>query len=269
MVIQAFVDDSGGKGTTRHFVLAGLIGSSEEWAEFSDEWSACLRQPPTIKCFKMKDAAGCVGEFRRMGEQQRDAKLRKLARIINRYPKITTYSMIDLEGHAQTWGKRPKPQSDPYFWAYQATIMAVCHTLWDAGWRERFEIIYDEDVIFGPRARLWYPVIKRMMEILYPDQSAILPTDPMFKSDDDFLPLQAADMFAWCRRNATDKRDHEVFSWLIEELSNIQETDYSQYYDLQRMQTVLAESARLVQANDVPTEMLEMYRATAALMKRR
>lgn len=270
MVTQAFVDDSGGKGTTRHFVLAGLVGSSEAWAEFADEWAAVLRESPSISLFKMAHAANLTGQFRGMNETERDDKLRALARVINRHPKITTFSMIDLDAHAITWAKQQRPHSEPYFWPYQATIMAVCHELWDIGWRERFEIIYDEDVIFGPRARLWYPVIRRLMEIEYPEQATILPADPMFKSDDEFLPLQAADMFAWCYRNATDKQDNEAFNWLLKEMPNVKPTEYSQYYDLERMQSVMDESKRLLKEGAPSIKKLQdIYVRTASLMKRR
>jgi hypothetical protein len=270
MVVQAFVDDSGGKGSTRHFVLAGLVGSAEVWAEFSDEWAACLKQSPSIPVFKMKDAMGRPsGHFFGMTESERDAKLLALARIINRYPKIATFSIIDLDAHAQTWALGPKPQSEPYFWPYQNTIMAVCHALWDAGWRERFEIIYDEDVIFGPRARPWYPAIKKMFEMTYPEQGAILPVDPMFKTDDEFLPLQAADMFAGCLRYMVDSQDFETHAWLLNAMPNVQATGYSQFYDLQRMKDVMAEAQRLFAEGKPPLELLQLIAQMRADMKRR
>jgi hypothetical protein len=269
MVIQAFVDDSGSKGSTPHFVLAGLVGSSASWAEFSDEWALVLKEAPAIRIFKMKEAAGLTGQFRGMSAPQRDDKLRALARVINRYPKITTYSIIDLEAHSKTWAHRPRPHSEPYFWPYWNTITAVCHELYDRGWRERFEIIYDVDVIFGPRARIWYPVIRRIMEEQHPEQAKILPVDPMFKTDDEFLPIQAADMFAWCYRNATDKQDLEAFSWLLKEMPNVRATDYSQYYDLKRMQAVMDDGQRMLREGFVTKEMVEIYRKTLGLMKRR
>ncbi len=270
MVAQAFVDDSGSKGSTRHFVLAALLGSSEAWAEFSEEWRACLAMSPAIQpVFKMKEAAGLSGAFWGWSKEDRDNKLRLLARVINRYPKLFTFSMIDLDAHTKTWGLGPKPQSDPYFWPYQNTIMAICHHLWDIGWRERFEIIYDVDVIFGPRARLWYPVIQKTMEFKYPDQASILPVDPMFKTDDEFLPLQAADMFAWCVRNATDKQDQVSFAWLLGEMPNVRGTDYSQYYDFERMKAVKDDSERIAREGGVPSHLVEMFAETRKLMKRR
>lgn len=271
VVAQAFVDDSGGKGSTRHFVLAALVGAAESWANFSDEWRACLAEPPVVRpVFKMREAAGLSGAFWKWRAEDRDEKLRRLCAIINRNPRLFTYSMIDLDAHAKTWATIPgSPGKDPYFWPYQNTIMAICHHLWDIGHRERFEIIYDVQMISGPKARLWYPLIQQIMEIKFPDQAKILPVDPMFKTDDEFLPLQAADLFAWCVRNATDKQDYESFSWLLKEMPNIRGTDYSQYYDLERMQAVRDESYRLAKELDVPAEIVDMAADLRKTMKKR
>jgi hypothetical protein len=270
MTIQAFVDESGGKGQPgRHFVLAGLVSGAERWAEFSNEWRDALAQRPAIKYFKMKEAAGFSGQFWRWEKEPRDAKLRLLAAIINRYSRISTHSVIDLEAHAKTWAKMPRPHKEPYFWPYQNTIMAVCFTLWELGWRDRFEIIYDHEVIFGPRARLWYPFIKRMMEIQYPEEATILPIDPMFQSDADFLPLQASDLFAWCTRDATNDAEKHEFNWLFEAMPNVKGTVYSQYYDFDRMKAVSDEAHRLAKEGEAPPELADLYAETRALMKHR
>jgi Protein of unknown function (DUF3800) len=244
MPVQAFVDDSGGKGQapSRHFVMAGLIAHSEDWASFSDEWKACLDTPPRVRIFKMREAASCGGQFFGWSESERDAKVLALARIINRYARIATYSAIDLEAHAELWVPRQrKPHSEPYFWPFHNTIMASCFELWDRGWRERFEIIFDEQVIFGPRAKAWYPAIRDVVKMRNPDEYAIMPADPMFKTDDEFLPLQACDLFAWCWRVGSDlgPDSERPFEWLLPELRNVSLTDYRQYYDRERLQSVL------------------------------
>jgi hypothetical protein len=48
MPIQVVADESVGAepGTRSHFVMAGLIGHSEDWAEFSTEWDICLKSGP-------------------------------------------------------------------------------------------------------------------------------------------------------------------------------------------------------------------------------
>jgi hypothetical protein len=153
--------------------------------------------------------------------------------------------------------------------AIQNTIMAVCHHLWDIGWRERFEIIYDMQMISGPKARARYPVIQRLMELKYPDQAKILPVDPMFKTDDESLPLQAADLFAWCLRNATDRQDTKTFAWLLKDMPNLRGTDYSQYYDLERMKSVSAEAVRMAREEQVPSDLVKMVTEIRMLTKKR
>jgi hypothetical protein len=168
--------------------------------------------------------------------------------------------MIDLDAHAQTWARLPKPKNDPYFWPFQCTIMATCFALWDAGWRERFEIIFDEQVIYGPRAKLWYPVIRSVMKTREPEAASILPMDPLFRTDNEFVPIQASDLFAWCMRKATDDRDFKSFEWLLEELRSVNQTDYSQYYDLERMTAVQNETVRLIKEDLVPADVVRAFR---------
>lgn len=246
MPVQAFVDDSGGRGHSQYFVLAGLIGDAESWASFSDEWDACLKATPAISRFKMRDAARCTGEFRSFSASARDDKLRQLCRIINQRPRLLTYTVIDLSAHAETWAKNIWAASrDPYFWAYHNTILNAALSLWDFGWRERFEIIFDENLIFGTRAKRWYPAVLEIDRALEPDAASLMPIEPLFRSDDEFLPIQAADLFAWLLRHGFDKPDERPMPWLLDELTNITETEYSQVYDKERMESVMAESARL------------------------
>lgn len=245
MPVQAFVDDSGGRGHSRYFVLAGLITDAERWAEFSNEWDACLKARPSIRRFKMRDAAGCSGEFRSFTPSERDDKLRQFCRIINRHPKLLTYTIIDLDAYAETWAKgRFVAARDPYFWPFHNTIMNAALSLWDYGLRERFEIIFDEQLIFGPRAKVWYPGALAIARAREPDAASIMPIDPLFRTDDEFLPLQAADLFAWTLRNGFDNPDNRPFPWIVEELSNIVETEYSQIYDKERMESVMVQSSK-------------------------
>jgi len=263
MPFQAYVDDSGGPGHSKHFVLAGLVGHSEDWAAFSDEWRACLAEKPSIKVFKMSHAARRSGEFYRWTFQMRDEKLRNLARIVNRHAQLATYSIIDLEAHADVWAKRlGKPMNEPYFHPFYCTIMAVCFCLWDNGHRERFEIVFDDQVVFGLRAKAWWPVVRAMIESREAEAATILPVDPIFRSDDDFLPIQAADMYAWCFRKHTDDPTYRDFDWLLAEMPNVKGTDYSQYYDRERMESVLAMTMKELEARDFAPTIIKAYRET-------
>jgi len=72
-----------------------------------------------------------------------------------------------------------------------------------------------------------------------------MPIDPLFRTDDEFLPLQAADLFAWLLRNGFDNPENRPFPWIVKELSNVAETEYSQSCDKERMEAVMHESLRI------------------------
>lgn len=270
MPVQAYVDDSGGKGQSRHFVLAGLVSDSDRWALFSAEWQACLSQSPAIGVFKMREAVSCTGAFHRFTAEERDNRLRSLAQIINRHVAFAIWTMIDLDAHAQTWAKLPKPKSEVYFWPFHTMILGICFELWEeCSWRERFELIFDEQLIFGERARRWYPLVKEIMRLKHPEEFQLLPDQPVFRKDDEFLPIQAADLWAWCLRKNTDDPSAKAFEWLLAEMPDVSQATYCNYYDLERMSNVNAESMRIVKAGEVPTELLPIYEAIAKTARAR
>lgn len=240
MLIQAFVDESGSQNQNKNFVLAGLVSEATGWAQFSDEWRACLDQAPSIPAFKMRDAAKLSGHFGSFKRKERDEKITALAAIINRHVRFVMYAAVDMESHGESWGGKnlPKPMNEIYFWPYHVMIMGLCMDLWDHGIREPFEIIFDNQEIFGLRARKFYPMVAEIMRIKYPEESKILPVDPMFKPDDQFLPLQAADFFAYCLRRNTDNPDEELFHWTLPLMQNVKLSSYASYFDADRMQKI-------------------------------
>lgn len=241
MPVQAFVDDSGGRGQGKHLVSCGLVAHSDRWAMFSEDWSACLEADPAIKYFKMREAAGFSGQFFGFTEKERNDKLLQLAGAIDHHVGFVVFSSFDLEAHEQTWFKRvKKPMNEPYFWTFHNTIHAVMFELWDIGWREPFEIIFDEQDIFGPRARRYYSAIRAGMSVREKDASVLLPADPMFRDDLESKPLQACDFIAWCGRRDANDPANRPFPWLDDAIRKPYVSEYSQYYDMERLESVLS-----------------------------
>jgi hypothetical protein len=85
LVIQAFLDESGTKGTHTFFTFAGFIGRAEVWAGFSQEWSTWLKASPQIEYLKMAEAAKLNQQFRPLGARQRDEKLKGFVEIIKKH----------------------------------------------------------------------------------------------------------------------------------------------------------------------------------------
>ena len=266
MPAQLFVDDSGGKGHSKNFVLAGLVSDSARWYEFCQEWRECLAEEPSIPIFKMREAATLTGAFGRFSPQARDLRIKKLAQIINRHVEFAIWTVIDLDSHEKTWSKLPKPNSEPYFWSLHTIVLGTCFDLWETcNWREKFEANFDEQLIFGERARRWYPLISELVLHQHPEESTILPPHLTFCKDDDFPQIQAADLWAWCIRRNTDNPDEQAFQWLLSEMRDVSQSNYCNYYDLERMTAVLDESVRLAQTGEIPEHLLHQHRHISAI----
>ncbi len=111
------------------------------------------------------------------------------------------------------------------------------------------EMIFDEHVIIGPRVKIWYPLIKESFkgrsEYEMDRLHDILPQEPMFKDDQEYLPLQAADLIAWLFRMAWSGNRNE-FEWIAVELSSvIPMSEYSSVFTAERMQRIKAISLQM------------------------
>jgi hypothetical protein len=219
-VIQAYVDDTGLDGRGPYMIFSALLGIAEDWAGISDAWKAALDEFPRIDYFKMDEAVGFDGEFYRFSESQRDYKLTRLARAVKgHYPIIEHAVISDLKAiNEKVVPRSKKPATEPYFWPFQLTIQSIGVSILTSNpdFDEPFEIFFDENVIFGPRAKAWYPIIRAMSE---PKLKAILPVEPFFRDDMNTMPLQAADLTAWMTRN--DEQGSNDFGWLREHMGGI------------------------------------------------
>jgi hypothetical protein len=218
MAVQAFLDDSGNVGQHKWFVLAGWMATVEQWAAFSEDWQRCLDSNPRIAHFKLNEAVSCEkGEFRHWREDARDQKLVALARVIRRHQPMAVFYATAIEPLMAARASWPKPLSNPIFWAYQSSIHIVCHELFSSGQRERFEMFFDENSRLAPSLKLWYPVLRAVLE--EEERLALMPVEPLFRDDKRFLPLQAADLLAGVLRQGLSGETSRLWSVVETELS--------------------------------------------------
>ena len=230
VAIQAVVDDSGTLGTHPVTVLAGLIAPAVIWADFADRSRAALDKPPKVWRFKMEEAHGRDGAFAALSEKERDDKLHKLARVISRTGFTLIHCTTELAGFKAFVGEKlPKDPlrlnylKDPYVLPFHLMVLGVAGELLSRGQKYQFEIVFDEDRIFGPRAKHWYQVIRRVTP---PEVQAILPAEPRFSADELDTAIQAADMFAWFLRMSASGERHQL-EWLIPTLFTVPMSPYS------------------------------------------
>jgi hypothetical protein len=263
MPMQAYVDESGDKGQGDWLTLVGLIASAEEWAKFSDDWRAVLNQPPAVSAWHMREAVNLKEEFRRWSAEERDARLRQLSDVVNKYQITALHASVDIPAYMEfmaplidvPFSVRRKKSSakrvihEPYWIGFNAIIMAVCYELIDQGATERFEIIFDEKKIFGPRVRAWYPAMRIWMD---PHEDAIMPVDPVFRDDKEFVPLQCADLLAWILHRDLIENDGNStflsprraqgtgrsFDWIKNAMHGLVWSGHRQLFDRARLQGI-------------------------------
>jgi hypothetical protein len=261
VLIQAFVDDSGVKGQGTVFVFSALLSSALMWARFSDKWKACIEETPSILYFKMHEAVKRCGEFAKFSPTERDEKLKRLCAIIAGASLMEISCIVKLDDFNETLGKHSAgPMTHPYFYPFYVTVLGVAHQLLEWGHKEPFEIIFDEHVIFGPRVKAWYPVIRTLQDA---DVRSIMPVEPFFRSDNDILPLQAADLTAWMHRRVNNEGLGE-FAWVESALTGLYPSEFSNRFTLERMKGIVDKSYEITPEKlfQEQREAIEVYKQT-------
>ncbi len=195
VVLQAFIDDSASdRAEDKRLVLAGYMQTAEQWALFSEEWAAELARPRWLKSLHM--SAGFPG----FSNAEKEAKLEALASVIQRFKPVSiecSISQRDFNDLVKPNG--PYDLRHAYFPCFVGILHGVARTIAEEGWYDKADIIFDEQGSVGRGAAAWYLPIKHSFPLL----AANLGGAPIFRDDEEVLPLQAADMLAWyVRREA-------------------------------------------------------------------
>lgn len=211
MVLQAYMDEST-DDESGLFVLAGYISSAEKWAQFSREWETLLPlsalQEDGRYRFKMSEMAqrrmGNVPAFlhviRKYAEMSVSCVVDKtvLQRVLGRLTAHVSVEggeqQIDIESIKKAWG-------DPYYFGFRA-LMDGFHQLRSE--KSPLVPLSDEpvDFYFDEHSR------KKVIRLIWDDylrrrpveQRSWFGSEPRFENDEKFLPLQAADCWAWWAR---------------------------------------------------------------------
>lgn len=191
-MLQAHVDASTEGGEL--FVLAGYIAPAEAWASFSDDWQAELDRPQKLRAFKMKDQAR--NHWRRTERFYRVIE-KHVTMAVSVTIRIPDLERIVSEAHWPPQLETVDQLKNPYFYAFQLLLSNFGVHQEEAGIREKVDFIFDDqterEVIYRNWLRLKASITGRAAEMMG--------DDPVFKDDEEVLPLQAADLWAWWVRH--------------------------------------------------------------------
>jgi hypothetical protein len=204
MVVQAYFDESGSNVHSPVFAMGGFISTVDRWAAFSLDWEAALAEAPALDYFRMNEAHRLkeqFGEERGWDEELRDKRVNRLCEIICDH----AITRVDIALYRKDYDIIFEDITDefemfknPYFALFMEAVKEIGILRWEVGDDSVLEYIFDELGTIGEVAVQHWPVIKAAMPF---GIGAYVGERPIHQDDKKFLPLQAADLYAWqCRR---------------------------------------------------------------------
>jgi hypothetical protein len=215
LMLQAYIDGSG-NGRPDSLVLAGYVASAEVWRDFSTEWKAHV-DLAGLRRFKMSEMTGrpeIAASFFRIIENHNltaavsitvdTAGLRKVVREI--------VPAADIEA---------EHLDNPYFIALRAIIEGLAALQDQVGISEPVDFIFDDQSEKAYIAEIW----DFLRAAAHRDIKSKIGASPIFRDDVDFMPLQAADLYAyWVRKWHLEGRGDRLnvpFPWKVRRKFNI------------------------------------------------
>jgi hypothetical protein len=201
-VLQAFTDDSAAQSGDRRLFLAGFIHTAEGWTAFSDAWATALGEDPSIEYLRMAEANNLRGPFKGWSLAERDAKLWKMAHVVQRFAPMSFEYSVSLRDH-DTLVKSTAPYGigSAHFICIFGAVCAIANHIHGVGINVPIDFIFDEQDGTSDDIALFFSNMKKSLP---EGASTLINGNPIFRSDRQVLPLQAADMLAWHIR-----REHE------------------------------------------------------------
>ena len=206
VMFQAYIDDSVSEIGERKFYLCAYVSTATQWIKFSDDWDSALKSPPAVSAFHMVDAWAFRGEFLGWSVPSRDAKLELMASVIKKHQPVAVEISLSLNKFEEIFkDSAPFFLKSPYFMCFYGMIITI------GQFHLQQNILLPVDFIFDKTTQstgtlAFYEYVKEQ----FPELSKILGSTPIFRDDEAVVPLQAADMLAWCLRRKSEGRPENI-----------------------------------------------------------
>ena len=163
---------------------------------------------PAIDYLHMVEAQNLRDQFKGWTEVAKNEKLRGLARVIRHFEPLSFEMSLNRDHfYRELKPISPRALAHPHFSCCGATVASIAKFAAAAKLQGQIEFIFDkqdgvdENIdLFFDQMKPWWP--KKVQNMIA--------GRPLFQSDSQFTPLQAADMLVWHLR-----REHEVGEELL------------------------------------------------------
>ncbi len=187
-MLRAFFDDSRERGVV--LILAGFIATVEQWHGFSERWEQSLTMmSPRWKAFKMSRV-----------DLEDTAQLERVEyhyRIIEEFTEGAFCVAMPMQPLINVFDEYVVEAKfrNPYYLAWHLVMSTFANFHRYNGWNKTLDVYFDKQTESKMVLQAWEIISEK--EGLGPFNNP-----PMFRDDEDMLPLQAADLLAWWARKA-------------------------------------------------------------------
>ena len=195
VVLRAYFDDSGTHAGSKVLVLAGFMGSPDEWSKFEDEWADILKKEG-IKSFHARDFHGGYGQCKDWPLTRRELVRGDLRRVLAARNIIGIGATVRVDDWESSASPAIKDRYiSPLYLAFEHCIQqtlhwAQCATDQQTGEIEKVSFFFDS----------FNREVARCFDIGKAYEHGWIRSDWFegiaFGQTDRMLPLQAADMLA-------------------------------------------------------------------------
>lgn len=221
-MLAAHIDDSGSNGQGPVFVLGGYVASVIQWKGFSEQWQMALDLPPKLKVVKIQHALRPEEGWARIRDpKQRNERIKRFASITHKYAHkgiVVSAGWNDLKRIKKEFLQRPKEKLNPPFYLLLINVLMsrLLSELLQEGYRGQVDFVCDEQ---GALSEITVDQFNRMRATLPKELAQFIAGPPMFRDDEQVLPLQAAHNIAWLHRRFAaehDVADRPLADWIPE-----------------------------------------------------
>jgi hypothetical protein len=171
------------------------VSTKERWELFAVEWDRALNDgEKKLAYFKMAEANSLRGEFWKWTEEERNQKLSELTYIIRKHVMFSVSAVLWWDSYRDIQAQYPAYPQSPYEILFHNVMGSTVKHIMGLRVPEKVEFIFDEQGKEGKCAREAFELAKAHIPS---EMLSYVGYEPRHKSDKDFLPLQAADMYAW------------------------------------------------------------------------
>ena len=231
---QAFLDES---ISSDELVVAGHIATAENWAAFAKEWEELLPLGTLAENneyhFKMSEMAQTPERRARVQVFYKVIEEHVISSIscrVNLRDFQRARERFDLFATRMSWTVNLGPWTNPYFFVFRVLIDKFHQER--NKFKSKLPLDRKVDFIFDERAekkailQAWDEYIDKREDEIKPYYGSV----PRFEDDRAFLPLQAADLWAWWVRKWYEEdliafpdklRDYDFGSWRGNKRPNI------------------------------------------------